>query len=358
MHISDRTVFLFVTCFLALPLSALPSPVAADDEPILLTLDRDRLTWTEPVGEASYDIVRGDLTSLLGGGGAYIPSTQECLADDLVAGELFYPDEPAVAGQGYWFLVRGERSTRGYETFEGGQVDGRDGEINVSNGACPTYRCAADIPPSYDQTNKIAGGACVEAKGITGPPACPEADYLRSDRDVGLIKDTYLFTRSVEAPVVPSSGDGQVFNPQLDKFICSGFETVPASQFLFDDLNACYRGASRCLSNCLIVFVDFDWMVDTPDLLEIYAEVAEAHGGVCNFDTWSGLPPGPTPGFHATDLGEGNWRWLVRAREQCTINGCACDGWVQVVLSDTGVMTEEALVNNSTPRCAGSRWSY
>ena len=327
------------------------------DEPIQLTLGRGELTWTEPTGETSYDVVQGDLQTLRTTGGAYITATQTCVADDHPISSLLVSDVPDTPGQGFWYLVRGEVSTRGYETFEAGQYDGRDGEINVSDGACPEYRCAADIPPFYDQVNTIAGGACLEARPLEGP-ICPEAEYLRAERDMGLIKDVYWFTRSVENAVVPGSGSGQVFNPELDTLLCSGFDGVPESEFIFDELNACYHATSRCLFSCSMVWPEFDWMVRVTDLIEIYNEVAAEHGGYCNFSTWTGLPTGPTPGFHTTGLGDGNWRWLVRANEQCDFYGCRCDGWVQVVISETGEMTEEGLVNQSTGSCAGSRWVF
>jgi len=358
-----RTVL--AVSFLALPLvlATTPSVVTAADEPIELTLSRDELTWTVPVGETSFDIVSGDLRTLIASDGSYVQATELCLADDTSATSLFYPNEPSVPGQGLWFLVRGEVSELGYETprsYEtpaGGQVDGRDGEINVSDGACPEYRCAADIPPFYDQFNTIAGGACIESQPLDGPPACSEADHQRADRDIGLIKDAYLFTRSVEAAVVANSGSGQVFDPELHTLLCGGFEAAPASQSIFDELNACYRATPRCLFGCGMVWPEFVWMARVTDLLEIYAEVAARHGGYCELGTWFGLPPGPTPGFHATQ-GALSWRWLVRADEQCSGEGCQCDGWVQVLISETGEITEQQLVNNSTASCAGSRWNF
>jgi hypothetical protein len=327
------------------------------DEPIQLTMDRDELTWTEPTGETSYDVVQGDLQTLRATEGAYIAATQSCIADDHVLPSLLVTEDPDTAGEGFWYLVRGEVSTRGYESFGVGQFDGRDGEINVSDGACPDYRCAADIPPFYEQTNRIAAGACIEARPLDGP-ACAEEQYLRADRDITLIKDTYWFTRSVENAVVPNSGHGQVFNPEMDVLLCYGFEQVPESQLIFDDLNACYRATSKCLFNCGQVWPEFDWMVRVTDLIEIYEAVAAPHGGECGLNYWYGLPPGPTPGFHATDLGGGNWRWLVRATEQCDMEGCRCDGWVQVVISETEEITEEELVNQSTGNCAGARWDF
>ena len=327
------------------------------DEPIQLTLDRDELTWTEPTGETSWDVVRGDLQTLRVTGGDFIAATQTCIADDHLLPNLPVTEVPDTPGQGFWYLVRGEVSTRGYETFGSGQYDGRDGEINVSDGACPDYRCAAYIPPFYDQVNPIAGGACIEARPVDGI-ACAEQEYLRADRDISLIKDVYPFTRSVENPVVPSGGRGQVFDPVLDILVCFGFDQVPESEFIFDELNACYRATSRCLFGCNMVWPEFDWAVQVTDLLEIYNTVATRHGGQCTLDTWNGLPLGPTPGFHATDLGDGNWRWLVRAREQCAFEGCECDGWVKVLISETGEMTEEELVNQSTGSCAGSRWVF
>ena len=356
-----RTVL--AVCFLALPLvlATTPSAVMAADEPIELTVSRDELTWTVPIGEASFDVVRGDLQTLTETDGAYIQATEMCLADDTAVTSLFYPVEPALPGQGFWFLVRGEVSTLGYETtreYDGGsQFDGRDGEVNVSDGACPVYRCAADIPPSYDQVNSIAGGAGIESRPLDGPPACPEADNLRADRDIALINDAYPFTRSVEAAVVPGTGSGQVFDPFLDRLLCSGFEAVPASQSIFDELNACYRATSRCLFGCEFVWPEFDWMVRVTDLLEIYDEVAKRHGGFCELDRWFALPPGPTPGFHARQ-GDLFWVWLVRADEQCSGAGCQCDGWVQVRISESGEITEDVLVNNSTSSCAGSRWNF
>ena len=205
--------------------------------------------------------------------------------------------------------------------------------------------------------NTIAGGACLEARPLDGP-ICPEAQYQRAARDIGLIKETYWFTRSVESAVVPNSGSGQVFNPQLHRLLCQVPEVTPESQFIFDELNACYKATTRCLVNCQLLWPEFDWMVRVTDLIEIYGAVAAEHGGWCEFDTWTGLPAGPTPGFHATGLADGSWRWLVRASEQWSGGRYSCDGWVQVVISETGEMTEEVLVNQSNGNCAGSRWVF
>ena len=83
-----------------------------------------------------HDVVRGDLTALLGTEGNFTAAVQECLADDLVAPSLAYT---GVGGLGNdFFLVRSAclGGVASYESGDSGQVGARDAEIDAASGAC------------------------------------------------------------------------------------------------------------------------------------------------------------------------------------------------------------------------------
>lgn len=98
----------------------------------------DRLYWTSVTSAITYDVVRGDVDTLLSSDGDFIVATDACLGDDMVGTELSYSETPA-PGQGHWFLVRGISSSgpMTYQTLVGDQVGLRDDEINASSASCP-----------------------------------------------------------------------------------------------------------------------------------------------------------------------------------------------------------------------------
>ena len=103
-----------------------------------ITVGEDRLQWTPVPDATGYDVVRGDLGTLLGTGGDFSAATAECLADDYGPTTLPCTDVPP-RGRASWFLVRGVTPSQ-VGTFDqdgAGQVGLRDAEIEASPLACP-----------------------------------------------------------------------------------------------------------------------------------------------------------------------------------------------------------------------------
>ena len=112
----------------------IPSNLATPE----ITVWEDRLQWTPVPDATGYDVVRGDLGTLLGTRGDFTAATVECLADDYAPTALPYTDVPP-RGRASWFLVRGVTPSE-VGTFDldgAGQVDLRDFEIEASPFACP-----------------------------------------------------------------------------------------------------------------------------------------------------------------------------------------------------------------------------
>lgn len=97
------------------------------------------LTWSALANAASYDVVRGALSTLRASGGDFTAATQQCVASKLLATtqKVVGPNPPA--GDGYWFLVRGANCRGGgtYDTGSPRQIGSRDAEIAASAAACP-----------------------------------------------------------------------------------------------------------------------------------------------------------------------------------------------------------------------------
>lgn len=96
------------------------------------------LSWSALAGATTYDVVRGDLSTLNRSGGDFTTSTTECVADDLAATSTVYPGVPPPAA-GSWFLVRGV-NCGGAGTYDSSfptQKGSRDAEINASPLVCP-----------------------------------------------------------------------------------------------------------------------------------------------------------------------------------------------------------------------------
>jgi len=103
-----------------------------------LTLSSSALWWSSVADRVGYDVVRGDLLTLVASRGDFSVATQECVADDSVATSLPFTASPA-AGQGWWFLVR-RLTAAGPDTYDSGspsQTGSRDAGIAASPGACP-----------------------------------------------------------------------------------------------------------------------------------------------------------------------------------------------------------------------------
>jgi hypothetical protein len=152
-----------------------PSPLA----PLVLRVEEDRLEWSPLANASGYDVVRGDLGTLLRTGGDFTAATAECLADDYAPTVLPYAGVPA-RGQAFWFLARWVTPSQ-VGTFDSGgpgQVGLRDAEIDASPLGClPAIRPHAPIVISGDSGFTVANGVI---RG-TGTPADP---YLIASWDI------------------------------------------------------------------------------------------------------------------------------------------------------------------------------
>ncbi len=97
------------------------------------------LTWPARPGEASWDVVRGDVATLLSTGGDYAAATEECLGNDLAEPRATDPDAPPPAAA-RWYLVRAA-TCGGNGTWDTpadpGLVNGRDAGLAAAPPACP-----------------------------------------------------------------------------------------------------------------------------------------------------------------------------------------------------------------------------
>ena len=95
------------------------------------------ISWTALAGATAYDLVKGALRPLGLSGGNFTTSTTGCLADDTAGRSFTDPDLP-VAGDGFWYLVRGVACGGGGTYDEGSpyQHGSRDAEIDASPNAC------------------------------------------------------------------------------------------------------------------------------------------------------------------------------------------------------------------------------
>lgn len=111
---------------------------ATSTEKVTLDVTRTDLSWSSVPGAVGYDVVRGDVATLLSSGGDFSVATEECLADDLDANALSYGVDPA-AGTAMWMLVRGV-SLEGpltWQSLAGRQVGVRDDGIDAAPNTCP-----------------------------------------------------------------------------------------------------------------------------------------------------------------------------------------------------------------------------
>jgi hypothetical protein len=99
---------------------------------------RTGFDWTDTSGASSYDVVRGDLSTLRTQR-SFTPAVQACIENDGPDPQGFDPSTPAV-GKAFWYLVRGIGPTGipgPYAVGGGRERLGRDSEIAASGAACP-----------------------------------------------------------------------------------------------------------------------------------------------------------------------------------------------------------------------------
>ena len=124
-------------CDNAIDNAAVPGSVAA------LHLEKQpgttRIEWPALPVAQRYDVVRGDLTTLLLTGGSYSAATEACAANDVTAPYIDDVEEPVPGGYGLWYLIRAANCT-GVGSYNGpgaSQTAPRDAGIAASGHACP-----------------------------------------------------------------------------------------------------------------------------------------------------------------------------------------------------------------------------
>jgi hypothetical protein len=97
------------------------------------------ISWSPLADATAYDVVKGDIATLLGSGSDFTSATSACLADDLVVTTAQDAEVPA-AGSGIWYLTRAVNACGGNGTYDegsGSQQGSRDAEIDASSVSCP-----------------------------------------------------------------------------------------------------------------------------------------------------------------------------------------------------------------------------
>jgi hypothetical protein len=115
----------------------IPVPIGSPSVEIDLVADSSVLGWQVLADATGYDVVAGDLATLLSTAGDFGLAIQACLADDLGENTLILEDSPTI-GAAFFYLVRGV-NCGGPGTYDSGdpaQVGSRDGEIEASYQSC------------------------------------------------------------------------------------------------------------------------------------------------------------------------------------------------------------------------------
>jgi len=95
--------------------------------------------WSPQSNVAFYDLVSGKLSTLHASHGDFTQSTQRCFATKTTETTVPIPGAPPAAGDGFWFLARGNncRGRGPYDSGASSQVGSRDAEIAASQFSCP-----------------------------------------------------------------------------------------------------------------------------------------------------------------------------------------------------------------------------
>ena len=109
------------------------------DEPIgapWLSVGRQEISWQSAANAVTYDLVSGDLQTLVATGGDYELAIETCLADGHSGSSVKFKAEPET-GRGMWFLLRGAHCSSGsFDSGGSGQAVPRDVSIAAAPGSC------------------------------------------------------------------------------------------------------------------------------------------------------------------------------------------------------------------------------
>lgn len=98
---------------------------------------RSSMVWDALAGAESYDVVRGNLLTLIASGGNFTSAVSGCLENNSADTRAWDAETP---GGAFFYLVRGVTFSCGFGTFDegdSGQAAGRDAEIASAAMSCP-----------------------------------------------------------------------------------------------------------------------------------------------------------------------------------------------------------------------------
>jgi hypothetical protein len=93
-----------------------------------------QLTWSSPLTSTTFDVVQGDLSTLVSSDGDFSTSTEACIGEN-ESGSFLNAGGTPDSGEAFWYLVRGDCGG-GYDTGGPGQAGTRDAEIAASGNDC------------------------------------------------------------------------------------------------------------------------------------------------------------------------------------------------------------------------------
>jgi len=118
-----------------------PSGPAPSGTPFLTMMSGGggTLAWTLLQGATGYDMVRGDLATLVTSQGNFTTATTSCLGDNMTGFNTLVDAAMPASGQGFWYLTRGVAcgGNGTYDSLAPSQVAPRDAKINASMLSCP-----------------------------------------------------------------------------------------------------------------------------------------------------------------------------------------------------------------------------
>ncbi len=113
-------------------------PVPGMTAGLIFQANKQTMNWNPALDADRYDIVKGDLMSLISSTGDFTSSLNVCLEDDSFDTEAGDPDDPA-SGEGFYYLIRAQDVCKygTYNTDQASQIEDRDAEIESSPNKCP-----------------------------------------------------------------------------------------------------------------------------------------------------------------------------------------------------------------------------
>jgi len=135
VELGGGTLVLYGECTLCLAPAAffrIEATLTSLTEPVRVSMDSNALWWDGPADASGYDVVHGNMNTLVQSG--FAAATEGCLADGQPAGNLPVVMTPEFANV-IWFAVRDDE--RSWDSFGLEQMGERDAGVTTSAGGCP-----------------------------------------------------------------------------------------------------------------------------------------------------------------------------------------------------------------------------